>query len=113
MRNQDGKRTLQADVHLKLRLLQWKILNNIYPPSILLNKIGISNSKNYAFAIKQIILNIFFFFFFFWRKTISTIWKYVEEKVYRKFEIKLKLIVNDVLFGYKVNTFQWSGLLII
>ena len=25
----------------------------------------------------------------------------MEEKVYRKFEIKLKLTVNDVLFGYK------------
>ena len=48
-------------------------------------------------AIKQIILNIFFFSC----KKISTIWEYVEEKVYRKFEIKLKLTVNDVLFGYK------------
>ena len=25
----------------------------------------------------------------------------MEERVYRKFEIKLKLTVNDVLFGYK------------
>ena len=25
----------------------------------------------------------------------------MEENVYRKFEIKLKLTVNDVLFGYK------------
>ena len=25
----------------------------------------------------------------------------MEEKVYRKFEIKLKLTVSDVLFGYK------------
>ena len=32
---------------------------------------------------------------------ILAIWEYVEEKVYRKFEIKLKLTVNDVLFGYK------------
>ena len=47
-------------------------------------------------AIKQIILNIFSF-----RVKRSTVWEYVEEKVYRKFEIKLKLTVNDVLFGYK------------
>ena len=58
--------------------------------------------------IKQIIL----IFFFFSCKKISTIWEYVEEKVYRKFEIKLKLTVNDVLFG-TVNILQWSGLLII
>ena len=64
-------------------------------------------------AIKQIIQIFLFFLIFFSSKTISTIWEYVEEKVYRKFEIKLKLTVNDVLFGYKVNTFQWSGLLII
>ena len=48
-------------------------------------------------AIKQIILKKKFFSC----KKISTIWEYVEEKVYRKFEIKLKLTVNDVLFGYK------------
>ena len=86
----------------------------MYPPSILLNKMGISNSKNYAFVCNQTDYPDFFWIFlFFSRKTISTIWEYVEEKVYRKFEIKLKLTVNDVLFGYKVNTFQWSGLLII
>ena len=28
------------------------------------------------------------------------IWEYVEEKVIRKSETKLKLTVNDVLFGY-------------
>ena len=51
-------------------------------------------------AIKQIILNIFFFSC----KKISTIWEYVEEKDYRKFEIKLKLTLNDVLFGYIGNS---------
>ena len=48
-------------------------------------------------AIKQIILN----FLFFSCKKISIIWEYVEEKVYRKFDIKLKLTMNDVLLGYK------------
>ena len=35
------------------RLLQWKILHNIYPTSILLNKMDISNNKNYAFGCNQ------------------------------------------------------------
>ena len=48
-------------------------------------------------AIKQIYPEHFFFSC----KKISSIWEYVEEKVYRKFEIKLKLTVKDVLFGYK------------
>ena len=34
----------------RLRLLQWKMLHNIYPTSILLNKMGISNNKNCAFG---------------------------------------------------------------
>ena len=34
----------------RLRLLQWKMHHNIYPTSILLNKMGISNNKNCAFG---------------------------------------------------------------
>ena len=59
---------------------------------------GISNSKNRAFGCNQTDYPEQFFFSY---KKISTIWEYVEEKVYRKFEIKLKLTVNDVLFGCK------------
>ena len=59
---------------------------------------GISNSKNCAFGCNQTDYPDFIFFSC---KKISTIWEYVEEKVYRKFEIKLKLSVNDVLCGYK------------
>ena len=46
---------------------------------------------------------------------IPTIWEYMKEKVYCKFEIKLKLTMNDVLFGYKGQStlYKWSGLLII
>ena len=32
----------------------------------------------------------------------------MEEKVYRKFEIKLQLTVNDVLFGYKGHSQHFS-----
>ena len=81
----------------RLRLLQWKILHNIYPSSILLNKMGISNSKNCAFGCNQTDYPDFFSFFFSCKKYQL----YVEERVYRKFEIKLKLTVNDLLFGYK------------
>ena len=61
---------------------------------------GISNSKNFAFGCNKTDYTDFLLLFFSCKK-ISTIWEYVEEKVYRKFEIKLKLTVNDVLFGYK------------
>ena len=46
----------------RLRLLQWKILHNIYPTSILLNKMGISNSKNSAFGCNQTDYPEHFFF---------------------------------------------------
>ena len=55
-----------------------------YPTSILLNKMGISNSKNCAFGCSQTDYPEHFFFSC---KKISTIWEYVEEKVYRKFEV--------------------------
>ena len=40
-------------------------------------------------AIKQILLNIYLFLIFIVRVKRSAIWEYVEETVYRKFEIKL------------------------
>ena len=64
-------------------------------------------------AIKQIIL-IFNYFFvlilFFTCKKMSTIWEYMEENVYRKFEIKLKLTVNDMLFGYKGHSQPFTAI---
>ena len=45
--------TSKCTSETRLRLLQWKILHNIYPTSILLNKMGISNSKNCAFGCNQ------------------------------------------------------------
>ena len=59
---------------------------------------GISNNKNSASGCNQ---TDYAEHFCFTCKRLSAIWECVEEKVYRKFEIKLKLIVNDVLFGYK------------
>ena len=41
---------------------------------------------------------------------MSTIWEYMEEKVYRKFEIKLKLTVNDMLFGYKGHSQPFTAI---
>ena len=107
MRNQGRKRALDISKNKKnknnnLKLdcvcFSRKILHNIYPTSILLNKLGISNSKNCAFGCNQTDYPEHFFFSC---KKISTIWEYVEEKVYRKFEIKPKLTVTDVLFDYK------------
>ena len=46
-------------------------------------------------AIKQIILILKK------KNRVKKYQLYVEERVYRKFEIKLKLTVNDLLFGYK------------
>ena len=59
---------------------------------------GISNNKNCAFRCNQTDYPEHFFFSC---KKILTIWEYVEGKVYRKFAIKMKLTVNDVLFGYE------------
>ena len=68
---------------------------------------GISNSKNCAFGCNQTDYPEFFVFLC---KMISTIWEYMEEKVYHKFEIKLKLTVNDVLFGYKGQSTLYNDL---
>lgn len=79
----------------RLRLLHWKVLHNIYPTNILLNKIGYANSNKCQFC------NVIDYpeHFFYECRKIKKIWKIVENKIYLKFDMVAKIGVTDVLLG--------------
>ena len=89
----------------RLQVLHWKILNNIYPTNILLNKMGIANNINCDYCADEI---DYIEHFFYYCKKISCIWKCVEDKIYVKFEKTLKITVHDALIGLQGNKFSAS-----
>jgi hypothetical protein len=91
------KVAIDSTKETRLRVLHWKILHNIYPTNILLNKMGISESK----TCKHCPNEIDYIEHFFWScDQIHSIWKQVEEHTYLKYNKSIKLKLVDVLFGY-------------
>jgi hypothetical protein len=79
----------------RLRLLQWKILHNIYPTNILLLKMGIrDNDLCDSCGVRDTIEH------FFWKCTkLSRLWKVVEDIVFRKTSKLIKITEQIALFG--------------
>ena len=50
----------KCSVEVRLRLLHWKILHNIYPTNILLNKIGVKNTENCDYCQQKDYIEHFF-----------------------------------------------------
>ena len=82
----------------RLRVLQWKILHNIYPTTILLCKINVRDDQmcSYCNDVVDYIQH-----FLFDCPTIGNFWNYIEQYILITFEIQTHLTVVDVLFGVK------------
>ena len=91
-----------ATKEVRLRVLQWKILHNIYPTSILLQKMKIRDSSNckYCPSTRDFIEH----FFCNCPKTLE-IWAKVEHVLADKFNQNLKLTEEQKLFGIQSNVF--------
>ena len=95
----------KCTTEIRLQLLHWKILHNIYPTNIMLNKMGISNSKYCDFCVNEI---DYIEHFFYTCEKISCIWKCVENKIAAKFNETLKITVYDALIGLQNNNVSAS-----
>jgi exonuclease III len=80
---------------VRLRVLQWKILHNIFPTNILLHKMGIRGSRQCSFCNETDFIEHFFYEC----KHISKLWKDIENTVACNTGHKLSLSLTDVLFG--------------
>ena len=86
----------------RLRVLQWKILHNIYPTNIPLNNIDVGESGKCTFC-PDIIDNIEHFFCE--CPIVVNFWKSIEQKVYTKTGgLRVELLVQTILFGLQSST---------
>ena len=81
---------------IRLQILQWKILHNIYPTAILLKKMGIVNS----FTCQSCEVTEFSEHFFFSCKRSKPLWEEVEKFIKCSLGVTVSLKLNDVMTGY-------------
>lgn len=99
----------------RLRVLQWKIIHNVYPTNILLQKMGYAQSQSCSTCSVTDFSEHFFFFC----KQVRPIWQEVERKINAKTGKHLKLKVNDVMLGITQieqtdkSTFTWINHMIL
>ena len=86
----------------RLRVLQWKILHNIYPTNILLCKMKVRDDRmcSYCNDVVDYIQH-----FTFDCPTIKKFWNYTEQYILITFDIQTHLTVVDVLFGIKQHIY--------
>jgi len=92
----DWRLAFETTKETRLKLLQWKLLHNIYPTNIMLFKMKVTNSNHcsYCNGIVDFIEHFFFFCPF-----IKAFWKNIENFILAEYNIRSQLGVIDVLFG--------------
>lgn len=83
----------------RLRVLQWKILHNIYPTNILLSKMKVTESNLCSYCSNSV---DFIEHFFFQCPKTNIFWKYIESFILCNFDEKVVLNVKEVLFGLRI-----------
>ena len=80
----------------RLHCLQWKILHNIYPTSIMLSKMKVRDSQNCVYCPDEV--DYIEHFFFYCSKCIP-LWKHVENVLMVLLERRVIIDVKSVIFG--------------
>jgi hypothetical protein len=96
MDKNDWNRAVDCIDEVRLQVLHWKILHNIYPTKILLHKMKLEDNNLCPYC------NVIDFIehFFYSCSKISKIWKLVEEKVYSMYDVKIKITAQQALLGF-------------
>ena len=94
--NENWKMPSITTSEIRLRELQWKILHNIYPTHILLNKMGKVTSPNCPYCPNK---RDFIEHFFLECKKINQLWKHVETIYNARFGKRIPISMTDVLTG--------------
>lgn len=93
---------LARSVTKEVRLLElhWKLLHNIYPTNILLNKMKVNDTNKCTYCIHEI---DFIEHFFYNCSHIRSLWEYIELTLSFLLNTKIELNVTAVLLGYSNN----------
>ena len=79
----------------KLQTLQWKIINNIYPTNVLLNRIGLSRSEKCNFCKETDSIEHFFINC----QQFGSFWRSVKNIIHSNLESQFVLTNKDILLG--------------
>jgi exonuclease III len=80
---------------VRLRVLQWKILHNIFPTNILLHKMGLRTSRHCSYCDETDFIEHFFYEC----THINKLWTEIENIITCYTGHRLNLSVTDILFG--------------
>eukprot|EP00916_Digyalum_oweni_P006123 GHVL01010556.1.p1 GENE.GHVL01010556.1~~GHVL01010556.1.p1 ORF type:complete len:229 (-),score=2.89 GHVL01010556.1:211-897(-) len=80
----------------RLRELHWKIVHNIYPTNILLQKMGLSDSEYCPYCTHE---RDYIEHFFYDCSKVKPLWKHVENTILDKTGVRVKLNAKSVLLG--------------
>ena len=87
-----------ANQETRLKVLQWKVLHNIYPTNILLHKMGIANSET-CNACHSGEMDYKEHFFFTCEK-INPIWQLVKKEILLRTDSNITISLDTALLGH-------------
>ena len=99
--NATWSRVVDITNETRLRVLHWKILHNIYPTNILLNKMQVTENNKCSYCPNTV---DYIEHFFFECPLVKEFWKYVERRISARVSCNLKLSSKSILFGVDQNT---------
>ena len=94
--NCDWTLSFNTTKETRLRVLQWKILHNIYPTNIMLSKMKVTPNNFCSFCRGTV---DYIEHFFFLCPQVQSFWKSVELTLLGKIGIHIHLTIIDILFG--------------
>ena len=87
----------------RLLVLHWKILQNIYPTNIMLNKMEVKDNNKCSYCKDTV---DFIEHFFFDCPMVLNFWKHIEDNIYHRIGYKFPLTNKDILFGVPKSGFS-------
>ena len=88
--------SIKATKEIRLQVLHWKLLHNIYPTNIMLHKMKVRQNSNCSYC--RDVLDVIEHFFYDC-PVVAKFWKYVEQYMLTHLDSSIKLNVTTVLFG--------------
>ena len=87
----------------RLRVLQWKILHNIYPTNILLSKMKVKENDKCSYCTDTPDVIEYFCFVFVECPVVWQFWNFIEGNILRECSIKVKLHLIDKILIIKTS----------
>ena len=84
---------------IKLQEIQWKILHNIFPTNILLNRMGLKRTENCDLCNEKDFVEHYFYNC----NKLSKFWKYISDFLNLKLDKKVNLFDYAILLGIEQN----------